>query len=229
EPGRDQSFDIELPRGHQIQHRLEIALLGPAHEANRIVLTTFLVGRVIAPGAVAAADLEGKLLLVEVRTGQLQTSNAHQHDTAALAAHLCGLADWFVALRRGGDDHRIHSTTAGEGLCRRQHIFTSTKVHNFSTKPLGHLQAKWIEINAQYPAPMRTKHLDSEQANETQTGDHHTFTQGGVNQTDTLQSDGGKHGKGGCLVRHILGNLGAQVPWDGHHFGMLTVTYYSVT
>ena len=55
--------------GHHVQHRLEVALLGPAHEADGVVLALVLVGGVVAAGTVGAGHLEGELLVVESRPG----------------------------------------------------------------------------------------------------------------------------------------------------------------
>ena len=62
----DEGRHVDLSTGHQVQHGFEIALLGPAHESDGIVLTPFLVGRVVAAGTVGAADLEAQFLSVEV-------------------------------------------------------------------------------------------------------------------------------------------------------------------
>ena len=64
-----------------------------------------LVVRVVAARAVGARDLEAQLLLVEVGARQLEPGDAHQHDAAALAAHLRRLVHRLVALGGGGDQH----------------------------------------------------------------------------------------------------------------------------
>jgi len=74
---RHQRFHVEPSVRHHVEHSLEVALLGPADEAHRIIVTLVLVLRVIASGAVGARDLEAQLLLEEVVTRQLQPSHAH--------------------------------------------------------------------------------------------------------------------------------------------------------
>ena len=63
---RDERCSLQPAVGEQVQHGLEVALLGPAHEAERIVVSGFLVLRIVAAGPVRARNLEGELLLVEV-------------------------------------------------------------------------------------------------------------------------------------------------------------------
>ena len=101
--------DVEPPRGHELEHRFEVALLGPAHEAERIVVAALLVLRVVAPGAIGARHLEAQLLLVEVRTIELQAGDADQDDAAAPAAHAGRLRHRLVARGRGDDQHAIRA------------------------------------------------------------------------------------------------------------------------
>ena len=108
----DERFDVQLARGHKVQHGLEIALLCPAHEADRIILSPLFVSRVIAAWPVRARHLKGQFLFVKVGPRELEPRYAHQHDAPALAAHLRGLADRLVALGRCGDDYRIHAAPA---------------------------------------------------------------------------------------------------------------------
>src|SRR5690606_37340269 len=58
---------------------------------------------------------------------------------------------------------------------------------------------------AQYATAIGLEELRREQANEAKTDDNHRFTQRGINQAYTLQSDGADHGKHCFLVRAVLG------------------------
>ena len=93
----------------QVQHRLEVALLGPAHEADGVVQALRFVTRVIAPRAVGTGDLKAQLLVVEVRPRQFQAHDPDQDDAPALAAHLGGLMHRLIAAGGGGDGWRAFS------------------------------------------------------------------------------------------------------------------------
>src|SRR5439155_15606133 len=101
----DEGCHVQLAARHQVQHGFEIALLGPAHEADRIVLPPFLVGRVVAAGTIGAADLEAQFLSVEVGPRQLEPSHAHEYDAPTLATYLSRLAHRSRALGRGGNNY----------------------------------------------------------------------------------------------------------------------------
>src|SRR6185437_11720803 len=106
---RNQATDIEPPVRHHVEHRLEIALLGPPYEAERIILPLLLVERIITTRSIRARDLETQLLLVEVGAGKLKAGHSHQNDAAAFATHQRRLMDRLAAAGRGGDDHPIHA------------------------------------------------------------------------------------------------------------------------
>src|SRR5690606_2505939 len=89
----DQRRDIECAACQQVQYRLKIALLRPADEADGVILSLFLVGRIVPARAIGARDLEAEFLLVEIGPVELEAGDADQYDAAALAAHLGRLGD----------------------------------------------------------------------------------------------------------------------------------------
>ena len=46
---RDQFPNLQRPRSHRLQNRLEIALLGPAHITRRIILPALFVSLIVTP------------------------------------------------------------------------------------------------------------------------------------------------------------------------------------
>lgn len=56
EPMRNQRLDVQPAINQQIQHRFEVALFGPADEANRVVLAFLFIIRVVAAGAIGEAE-----------------------------------------------------------------------------------------------------------------------------------------------------------------------------
>ena len=207
----------------QVQHRLEVALLGPAHEADGVVQALRFVTRVIAPRAVGTGDLKAQLLVVEVRPRQFQAHDPDQDDAPALAAHLGGLMHRLIAAGGGGDNDRIHPAPAGEGPAHRHRVLTGGQVDGFGAKVARQGQLGRVEVDAQYPAALGAQQLHRQQANQPQTGDHHRLAQGGGDQADALQGDGADDSEGRGLVRHPVGDARAEVDRHCHHLGVLAV------
>ena len=226
---RHQRRHVQPAGGHQVEHGLEVALLGPAHEPDRVILATLLVGRVVAPRPVGAAHLETQLLLVKIGPRQLQPGHADEHDAAALATHGCGLVHRIAAARVRGDEHRIDAATAGKGQGCGHRVFTGGRVDHLGAETPRQFEPRRGEIDTQHPAALGAQQLHGEQADQAQAGDHHALAQGGGGQAHPLQADRRQHGTTRLLVAHLVGNAGAQVPGYAHHLGMLAVAHHPVT
>ena len=105
--------EVDLAGGQEIEHRLQVAALGPADLSGRIVDTPVLVGPLVAAGAVASGHLEGQLVLVERAAVELQADVADDHDRRPVPDDLGGPGDRAGRLRGGGDQHRIDATALG--------------------------------------------------------------------------------------------------------------------
>ena len=103
----DERLHAERPRRDQAQHLLEVAALGPAHVAERVVVALLLVGRVVAAGAVRGRDQEVDLLLVDLVALDADRDVADQHDPALPPARLEGLVEEPRVAPGGGHDHRV--------------------------------------------------------------------------------------------------------------------------
>ena len=227
-PVGQKSCHIQPPRCHQIQHRFEIALLGPADMANRVVLPTFLIGRVVATGAIGAGNLEGQFFLVEIRARQFQPRDADQHNPAPRARHLGGLSDGFVGVCGSSDQHGIDAPPAGERLRRGKDFRAIAGGNGLSAKRAGLCQTIRVQINAEHMTSLRAQHLYAHQSDEAQTDHRHAFAHGGRGQTDTLQADGTDDGEGGIGLRHTIGHFGNQIAPDSHDLGMGTIRGHDV-
>ena len=109
----DQRLGAQGAAVQGVEHGLEVALLGPAHKANVVVMALLLIGRVVAARAVGAAHLEGEFLFVKEIATELQAGHAHQHDAAALATDLGCHMNRLTGSSCGGDQHPIHADTIG--------------------------------------------------------------------------------------------------------------------
>ena len=225
---RDQRPHVQPPVGHHVEHRLEVALLGPAHEAHRIVETLFLVVRVVAPRPIGAGHLKREFLLVEVRPRQLKTGYTHQHDAPALAAHQRRLVHRLAALGRGRDQHRIYAAAARKRIRRSHRIFARGKVHHLGAELPCQRQLIRVVIDAQHAAAVCAQKLHRQQPDQSQSRDHHGLAQRRLRQAYPLQRNRAEHRKGCLLVRHAIRHAGAQIRWHANHFGVLAVGGHAV-
>src|SRR5204862_1577878 len=83
---------------------------------DRVIRSPLLVRGIVATRSVRARHLEAKLLLVKIRTLELQSCDTHEHDASAFAAHSCRLSDRFVAVGRCCYEHPVDTPAAGETL-----------------------------------------------------------------------------------------------------------------
>lgn len=219
---------VDLAGGHEVEDGLEIALLGPAHVGDGVILRLVLVLRIIAAGAVGAGDLEGQFLLVKDGAGQFEPGHAHQHDAPALAAHGGRLHDRLRGLGGGGDEHPVHAATMAERLRRLEGILPPGQVHGLRTKGPGQLALARVKIDAQHPAAIGGQDLHGQKPDQPQPRDHETLPQGRLRQSDTLQGNGPDNGKGRGLVGHRIRNPGAQIGRNGNHLGMVPIADHPV-
>ncbi len=208
---RDQGLHVQAPARHQVKHRLEVALLGPADQAERIVAAPGLVLGVVPARAVGARHLERQLLLVEVRPRELQPRDPDQHDAAALAAHQGGLVDRIAALGAGGDQHRVQAAPARDALGRRDRILARAEVRRLRAEPAGQGQALGVHVQAQDPAAVASQDLHRHQPDQAQARHRHRLAERRLDQPDPLQGDRAQHGEGGLVVADRIGHAGAQV------------------
>ena len=66
-----------------------------------------------------------------------------------------------------------------------------------------------VEVEAEHAATVRPQQLHRDQANEPEPADRNRLAESRRDEPDALQSDGAEHGKGGGIVRHSVGRLGA--------------------
>ena len=220
---RDQRLHVEPSVGQHVQHRLEVALLRPAHETDRIVLALFLVVRVVTAGAVRGRHLEGEFLLEEVVARQLQPGHADQHDAPTLAAHQRGLVHRLAAARGCRDQHRIDTTTAGESFGRLHRVFASREIDHLGTERACQGELGRVQIDPQHPTTVGPQQLHRDLADQAKPGNHDSLAQRRPNQADTLQSDRTDHREGRRLVAHAIGYPGAQVDRHADDLGVLAV------
>src|SRR5690554_7291932 len=93
---RHQAINIELTRGEHGEDGLEVALLGPADKADRIIEAALFVIWLVAPGTIGTRNLKRQLFLIKITTVELQPSHTDQHNAPALPGHLRGLVHRLI-------------------------------------------------------------------------------------------------------------------------------------
>jgi hypothetical protein len=220
---RDQRLHVERARSHQVEHGLEVALLGPAHVTHRVVLALVLVERVVAPRPVRAGDLEAQLLLVEIGPRQLEAGDAHQHDTAALAAHVRGLGDRLARGGGGGEQHGVHAAAAGELPRRRDRVLAAREVHAVGAEAARQREPVRVHVHAEHAAAVGAQDLHGDEADEAEARDHHRLAERRLREADALQRDRAEHREGRARVVHAVRDAGAEVLRHRHGLGVLAV------
>ena len=169
EPVRNQRLDSHLAIGNQLKKRLDVPLLGPAHVSIGIVVTLFLVLRIVPTRAVAAAEPKVELLLVVHLARNFEPHRADGHHRSPISGELARHGHRLVTLRVSGDQDGIKSPAGRErlpginrGLVRHRDICTET---------LGKRDPLAVEVDAHHSAASRLEHLHSQLAKQSET-DH---------------------------------------------------------
>ena len=82
---RHQSTRLQLALGDQVEERRHVALLGPAHVANRVVDAVLLVGAVVAAWPIRARQPKLQLLFVVRVARHVHADHADGDDHGAVA------------------------------------------------------------------------------------------------------------------------------------------------
>src|SRR5690606_38058433 len=220
--------DIELAARHHVEHGLEVALLRPAHEAERIVHPLDLVLGIIAAGSVGTRNLKGKFLFIEIRAVQLQSGNADQNDTTPLAAHPGRVGYRLVRICRSSDEHRIHAVAAAECHAGGNGVLTLGRIAGFSPEGTRQLQLAVVKVDRQPPAAMSAQQLYRQETDQSGAHDHEGFAQGWVGKPYALQPYACHHREGGLIIPDIVGDFRTKVLGYFHDIGVGAIRQYAV-
>src|SRR5262245_52544482 len=156
--------DMQLTVGYQLEHSFKITLLGPAHEAKRIVMPLRLVGWIIAAGTIGAGDLESQLFLIEVGALQVETHDADEHDASPLATHPGCLVHQLITFCRGGNQHTIDAEPVRKSQSSGDRVLAGTQVYHLRAKLARQGHPLLVEVYAQNLTAIGHQHLHSQQA-----------------------------------------------------------------
>ena len=209
----NQRLHIDFSVGEQPQEFLEVALLSPAHVADRQINALKLVKWIQGSRACSLGDDELDLLEPEFVAIRMDISRAHDHNPAALAAKLNGLVDRAAVLTGGGDDDGIGALPGSDRFAdARESVAVGRDV--VKAEPPGERDLVGCRVERDDVAAIGTQHLDRQEPKQAQAHDHHARAECQLGTADAMQRDDAKHPERGVLVRDVVWNPGRQVDGD---------------
>ena len=210
---RDERCDVEGAVGQQREEAGDVALLGPAHVAQRVVDAVELVAVVVAARAVGAREPDVELLLVVGVPGQVEARLADVDDAGPVASQPRGELDGLVARpargqedvvgapRRPGPQQRlepVHPRRVGPGAAPGAAL-------------LGGAAALLDGVEAHHPDPRSDQQPHQQLADQAQPDDAGGLPQLHLRPAQRLHRDGTDRGEGGVLGEHPVGHPHAEV------------------
>ena len=187
-PRRDRA-EVELARLHQVQARIEVPLLRPAHVADRIIRPAPFVSRVVTARPVAARIPHGNFLLVSVLPEQVHLRVAHHHDTSSIPQHIDGLFRRRIVLRRRRQHHRIDPEAVRPGAHFISEILLTRDDKLLRAHSLRKGLPRQSEIDRHHPHAVRTQQRRDEQADQSLPRHQHALAHRRLKLAHRLERD----------------------------------------
>jgi hypothetical protein len=184
----DEVVEPEVAALLQAEHRLHVALLGPADEPDRVVETAFLVVGVVATGPVGAGDAERQLLVVEGGARELDGNVADQDDCRAVACD-CGCGVQRVARRRRGGHHDGIDADAARGCQNLVRDAVGARESVVGTARTSPLDADRVDVEREHLGPRRLEEAAGDLANQPAADDRDAVAEPDVGEPDPVQGD----------------------------------------
>src|SRR6266851_3319643 len=189
-----ESFDRKLTGRHQLQGRLHVSLSRPAGVPDRIVVPSLFIARIAAPRAERKGDRELELFGEKRWPRQIETRDAHQHDSSFRPASRGSELDRLIAGGRSGNHHRVHALSFGKGLNRFQR---SPRIRLIDAELRRKLEPLWIQIDAEDLAALRLQKGNADLTYQAQANDENALAQRNLGEANTLHRD--------CRQRRVCG------------------------
>src|SRR5438105_15819530 len=107
-------LDLYAPFRYQAEKFLHVAILGPAHIGQRVILTLLFIKRIITAGTISPRHQQFDFLAIHLVPGKAQLHCAYVDNTAAVPTNLyCKLAR-NSGFRGGSNDDAIHTLAIGD-------------------------------------------------------------------------------------------------------------------
>jgi hypothetical protein len=207
-----QRGDVERARAHEMQAGVEVALLGPAHVADRIIGAAPLVARVIAARAVTARVANVDLLLVRMIPVEVHLRLADYDDASAIAQRRERLLGGCIARRGGREDDGVHAVAFGPRAHVLREIVLAQDDDGFSAHRLCIGGPRRRQIDGHHSHARGTQDAGDEQTDEPLTHDEHALAHSRIELAHGLQRDRGDRRIGSPPVLEPFGHArGEQV------------------
>ena len=195
----DQRLHAQRALADLAQHLLEVAALGPAHVAERVVLALLLVARIVAAGPIRSRDQEVDLFLVDLVALDPDRHVADEHDAALAAAGLEGLVEQPRVAAGRGHDHSIGALAARALEDARGELALADGEAAVEAERLGPRDAVWPHVDSDHHRAGRLQHLHRDLAEQAQSQDRDPIAQARLGAAHALQRDRSKRAEGGLL------------------------------
>ena len=224
---RDQWLQIEFILREKLQKSSHVALLCPAHVADRIVTPFFFIFRIVAPRAIRARKAQLDLFFVKRRTRDFYRHRPHDDDRAPVADDLTGEQQRAAVFGAGGYDDAVRANSLSECLNMRRHIVLQRvqsqingTVLPFSRPARGQIENKISDIDSDHMTSGSLENLRGQLPQQAQPDHRDTLAQGDIRLAHPLHGDGTKGGKRSVLKRHRRWNFCSQIQRDVIHLRM---------
>ena len=211
EPVGDEPRHRELALRDQVEEGLHVPVGGPAHVADRVIITAREIVRLVDPCPHRTAEEEIDLLAEPGAPFQLDRGVAQAHHAAAVAhQHGCEL-DRSEVLCGGGEQHRIDTET---GACAQRVVERLVGLRTASR--LGAVlrcerALAGVEVHSDHAASVRAAKLHEELPEQAEPDDGDAFTELELRLADCLERDRADRARAGGLEAHVRRNAHHQV------------------
>ena len=129
----------------------------------------------------------------------------------------------LIGLGRGSDKCAVSTDSTGRCPDRSDGIGAVANIDDVCTEGLGQGQPVRIEVDPNDVAAACSKQLHTEETDQAEAKDDKRLSKHRLTEPKPLQRDRPQHGECRFFVTNAIGNLGAQVLGNAHHFRMASI------
>jgi len=217
-----ESREVDASLRHEVEHRSEVAALGPAHVGIGVVEPAVFVDRVVAARPVGGAHADVEFLGVEEPPVEFHPDRADDRDHAALAAQFSGQRQGRARLRRRADQDAVGAVAVGEPQDGRERIVAAAHDHVRTGLPRD-LGAPRVEVHADDAHAGGLQELHRELAEQSESDDDRGLAEPQAGRAHAVHGNRpeGRHARHPRV--HTVRHARAQVARNAEHLGMVRV------
>ncbi len=218
-PGGDRA-EVEFARAQQMQTGLEVALLGPAHVADRVIRAAPLIRRIVPARAVRARETHVEFLVGKDAPRQLDLRDADIDQAAAVAQRVGALLDRCVAVGADTDHRGVDAVAVGPLANLVLQILRRRNHHPLGTHRGRVLAARLVEVHRHDARAVCLKQAGNQQADQPLPHHQHPIAKARLGLAHRLHRDGEQRRVGRLPHRHLLRHPGHEHVRHGDVLGM---------